>query len=139
MWHPGYLIRVGLETGWVPFYSYEVTNNGFKGTASVRAIPVLFVFSMPIGRRFHFFSGTGSYLMQTELNYRGNVISSDHSLGYMLAAAYVQPITRRLGIAVEGKWMDAVGTRDAMLSAQVQLRWGMSMRKQPPGSQRGVK
>src|SRR3954466_1517189 len=43
MYHPGHLLHVGLETGWVRFYSYTINNNGKQGATSTDATPILFV------------------------------------------------------------------------------------------------
>jgi hypothetical protein len=126
MWHPGYLLRIGVETGFLHFYSYRVESGGTRGNTEVRAIPLLFVFSMPVGNRIHLYTGAGSYLMTTWIDYRSNVKSTSSTLGWMFAANFLQPITRRLGVVAEGKWMDAGSTRDAALSLQVGLRWRIS-------------
>lgn len=126
MWHPGYLLRIGVETGFLHFYSYRVESGGVPGNTEVRAIPILFVLSMPVGNRVHLYSGAGSYLMTTWIDYRGDVKSTSSTLGWMFAANFLQPLTRRLGVVAEGKWMDAGGTRDAALSLQVGLRWKLS-------------
>jgi hypothetical protein len=122
MWHPGHLMHLGLETGWVRFYSYTIDNNGIKGTTELNATPLLFVLSMPLKERFHVFAGSGFYFMQSVLDYESKVTSKGYSLGYMFAASYFQPITKMFGIAAETKWMDATGTRDAVVSFQLQLR-----------------
>ena len=44
MYHPGHLLHLGLETGWVRFYSYTIDNNGVKGTTELNATPLLFVY-----------------------------------------------------------------------------------------------
>src|SRR5881275_249644 len=33
MWHPGYLLNLGIETGYTNFYSYDVNNNNVPGKA----------------------------------------------------------------------------------------------------------
>ena len=122
MWHPGHLLHLGLETGWVRFYSYTIDNNGVKGTTELNATPLLFVLSMPIKERFHVFTGSGFYFLQSVLDYEGKVTSKAYSLGYMFAASYFQPFSKMLGLAGEVKWTDATGTRDAVVSFQLQLR-----------------
>jgi hypothetical protein len=123
MWHPGHLMHVGLETGSVRFYSYTIDNNGKKGTTAVNATPLLFVLSMPLSERVHVFAGTGNYFMRSTLDYEGSVESNSRSLGWMLAAAYQKPISKNFGIAAEAKWMNATGTKDALLGLQLQLLW----------------
>jgi hypothetical protein len=123
MWQPDHLLSVGLESGWTEFYSYNTDHGGTSSKTSVTAVPILMVFSMPIGDRIHVFAAPGTYLLTSKLNYGGETVLSTNSLGWMLAANYVQPINKRIGIAGELKWMDAYETRDANLSIQVQLVW----------------
>jgi len=123
MWHPGHLLHAGIETGWVRFYSYSIDNNGKKGTTEINATPILLVFSMPVSSRFHVFAGTGIYLMRSILDYETKVTSKGYNLGWMLAASYLQPISKKFGLAYEFKWLNASGTNDRVLSAQVQIMW----------------
>lgn len=123
MWKPDFLLRLGLESGLVQFYSYKIDDNGIKSSTSVEAVPILLVFSMPVTRNFNLYSGTGTYIMRSVLNYDGKVTTTGLSLGWMAAAAYDFPISPTLGINAEIKWHKAVPTRDGSLNAQVQLRW----------------
>jgi hypothetical protein len=123
MWHPQYRLRVGLETGYVNFYSYSLKNGNNNGSVSISAIPVLVTWSMVLVKRLQIFAGLGSYFLTSRLNYLGKVQSASHSLGSNIALSYVQPISKNLGIAAEAKWMDAFQTRDQGISLQVQMRW----------------
>ncbi|MDO9374420.1 MAG: hypothetical protein V4725_11845 [Bacteroidota bacterium] len=123
MWKPDFLLRLGLESGLVQFYSYKIDDNGIKSSTSVEAVPLLLVFSMPVTRKLNLYSGTGYYVMRSVLIYDGKVTTTGLSLGWMLAAAYDFPISSTLGINTEIKWHKAVPTRDGSLNAQVQLRW----------------
>jgi hypothetical protein len=123
MWHPQYRLRVGLETGYVNFYSYSLKNGNNNGSVSLSAIPVLVTWSMVLVKRLQIFAGFGSYFLTSRLNYLGKVQSASHSLGSNIALSYVQPISKNLGIAAEAKWMDAFQTKDQGISLQVQMRW----------------
>lgn len=123
MWHPGNLLHAGLETGWLRFYTYTIDDNGNEGRTEINATPILLVFSMPVSQRIHVFTGTGIYLMRSILDYNGHVKSNGYNLGWMVAASYHQPISKKFGLAYEAKWMNASGTNDRILSAQIQLMW----------------
>jgi len=129
MWHPGHLLHIGLETGSLRFYSYTIDNNGKKGTTQVDATPIFFVLSMPVNERIEVFAGTGNYFMQTKLDYQGQVKSNVRSIGWMVAASYRQPLGEHLGIGAETKWMNSTGTKDALLSLQIQLAWKFKLKK----------
>ena len=123
MWHPQYRLRLGIETGYTDFYSYNLKNGNINGKVSLTAIPVLIVWSMPVLKRVSVFAGFGSYFLTSRLNYSGKVNSKSHSLGSNIAIAYAQPISRNLRLVAEAKWMDAFVTRDHALSLQVHFAW----------------
>jgi hypothetical protein len=124
LWHPDHLLRVGLETGHMTFYSYTFADSiGTKGKTALTAIPLLLVASMPVTARLNAFFGTGFYNVTSNLNYAGKASASKLSVGWMLAASYVHPITKDLGLGAELKWMDAAQTSDASIVGQLQLVW----------------
>ena len=125
MWKPDFLLRVGIETGLVQFYSYTIDDGGVKSSTSLEAVPILLTFSMPVTRNLNLYTGTGTYMMRSTLDYNDKVTTSSFSLGYMLAAAYDFPLTENLGINTEVKWLKAVPTRDGSLNLQVHLRWDL--------------
>ena len=123
MWHPGYRLHLGIETGYTNFYSYHVKNGNVSGKVSLHAIPLLIVWSMPVVKRVSIFAGIGSYWLTTRLNYDGQVKSKTFSLGSNIALSYTQPLSKTLGLAAEAKWMNAFETKDNLLSLQVLLVW----------------
>jgi len=133
MWHPDHRLRIGLETGWVPMYSYRGVTAGESARVNVEAIPILLVFSMPLAwlsgterslaRRLSISGGTGAYLVQSRLRYAGTVAESQTSLGWMVAGAYTQPIGRRFRVAAEVEWFNVTATEDAAFTAQLKLVW----------------
>ena len=123
MWHPNYRLRLGLESGYTNFYSYSLKNGNSSGKVNLRAIPILIVWSIKIVNRVNLFAGFGSYFLTTHLDYNGRVKSSTLSLGSNVALNYVQPISKKCGVAIEGKWLNAFQTKDNMVSLQLQLVW----------------
>jgi hypothetical protein len=123
MWYPDQLLRVGVESGWVKFYSYEIDDNGVKSSTEITGTPILVVFSMAFREHLNVYGGTGTYLVQSKLNYNGEVKATVASLGWMLAAAYDIPLSQNLGITSEAKWLWASGPKNGSISLQVHLRW----------------
>ncbi|MEO6548607.1 MAG: hypothetical protein ABIN94_11430 [Ferruginibacter sp.] len=123
MWHPQYRLRIGIESGFISFYSYNLKNGNNRGDVSLSGIPLLITMSMPIIKRLEFSAGFGSYFLTTRLNYLGKVKSSSRSLGSNIALAYLQPISKNVGLCAEAKWIDAFQTKDHGVSLQVQMRW----------------
>ncbi|MCW3088476.1 MAG: hypothetical protein JWQ78_1862 [Sediminibacterium sp.] len=124
LWHPDHLLRMGIETGHMTFYSYTLRDSvGNTGKTSLTGVPLLVVASMPITARLNAFFGTGFCHMTTNLDYKGSTSSGKFAVAWMLAASYIQPVSRNLGIGTELKWMDAAETADASVVAQLQLVW----------------
>ena len=123
LWQPQYRLRLGIESGYCTFYSYKLVNGNKQGKLSITAIPVMVVWSMSILKRLEIFAGLGTYLLTSKLDYGGKVSSKTNSLGTSVALAYEIPISRRVSIATEAKWMNAFETKDAIVSAEVGVVW----------------
>ena len=125
LWHPDHLLRVGFETGYMTFYSYTIKDStGKSGKSSLTGIPLLIVASMPVTARLNAFFGTGFFSMSTNLDYAGQKTAAHKfGVGWMLAASYVHPLNKRMGLGTELKWMDAAETGDASVCVQLQLVW----------------
>lgn len=123
MWHPDHLLRLGLETGMVPFYSYTIKDNNYTGEMHLSAIPIMLEWSMPVAKKFNVFLGYGIFILNSKLDYAGVTNSSTNSLGFTLAANYIHPLSDNLGIAGEVKWMNATETKNKVFNVQVQLVW----------------
>lgn len=121
MWYPDHLLRLGVETGYVTFYTYTLKDT--VGKVALNAIPFLVEWSMPITKRLNAFVGTGVYFLNSKLRYDGKASSTKASLGWVAAVSYTQPLTKNLGIATELKYMDASETVNALACVQVQLVW----------------
>ena len=123
MWVPDHRLRLGFESGWTTFYSYTIEGPGEQGSVDLVGVPLLITWSMPLTKRFSIFAGYGVYRITSKLDYYGTAVASTFSMGYAAALSYVHPLNDRVGIAIEGKWMNAVETRHTLLGGQVQLVW----------------
>ncbi len=123
MWLPDHRLRVGIESGWSPLYSYDIAGPGPKGRVELVAVPLLLVWGMPLTDRFSVFAGYGTYRITSKLDYLGTTRSSTFSLGYSAALSYVYPISEWVGVDMEVKWFNATETRHTVLAAQAHLVW----------------
>ncbi len=124
MWHPDHLLKLGLETGYMTFLSYTITDSANnKGKVVLNAIPVLLEWSMPLTKRINVFAGSGVYFTKTRLDYAGKTSSNKVSVGWMAAASYIHPLSKNLGLGTELKWLDAAESRDGSICLQLQLVW----------------
>lgn len=124
MWHPDHLLKVGLETGHLTFYSYHFRDSvNTEGVVKLNAIPLLIEWNMAVTRRLNLFAGSGVYFLRTNLDYRGKTTSNKISIGWMAAGSYIHPLSPAVGLGTELKWMNAAETANGILSLQVQLVW----------------
>lgn len=124
MWHPDHLLKVGLESGFINFYAYNLTDSaGNKGKIALDAIPLLLEWSMSVTKRFNIFAGSGAYLLNTHLNYLGKTNSKKISVGWMAAASYILPLSKNTGLGAEAKWLYAAETVKGTLCLQLQFVW----------------
>lgn len=124
MWHPDHLLKVGIETGHMTFYSYTFKDSaGVSGKTKIYAIPVLIEWTMAVTKRLNLFAGSGVYFLRTNLDYRGRTVSPKLSIGWMAAGSYIHPLSSSVGLGTEIKWMDAAETNNGIVSLQLQLVW----------------
>jgi hypothetical protein len=127
MWHPDHLLKFGLETGHMTFYSYTFKDSaGISGKAKVYAIPLLFEWTMAVTKRLNLFAGSGVYFLRTNLEYQGRTVSPKLSIGWMAAGSYIHPLSSSAGLGTEVKWMKAAETNNGIVSLQLQLVWKFS-------------
>ena len=70
MWHPSHRVSMGIETGFIIFYSYNFNDSlGKKGKLSFQSIPILVEYSFPLTKRLNIYAGSGIYLLYTVLDY----------------------------------------------------------------------
>ena len=124
MWFPDHLLKVGLETGQVTFYRYDLKDSaGKSGKISLNATPILLEWSMSLKKHLNIFAGSGIYLLNTKLDYAGEVTSKKLSVGWMAAASYIYPIGSQTGLGAEVKWLYAAETSNGSICGQLQLVW----------------
>ena len=122
MWHPGYRLNLGLQSGFTNFYSYDVKNN-VDGKLKLSDVPILVVWSMPIFKNVNIFAGFGSYLLTTDLDYKEAVKSTTFSLGANVALNYTLPLSKNLDLGGEIEWMSAFETKDNLVALKANLIW----------------
>lgn len=124
LWHPDHLLKAGWETGYITFYSYDLKDSAaHNGKIALNAIPVLLEFSMSLKNRINIFAGSGLYFLNSRLHYDGAVSSNKVTVGWMAAASYIQPLSKRTGLGTEIKWFYAAETSNGTLYGQLQLVW----------------
>ncbi|HWJ28827.1 MAG TPA: hypothetical protein VNS32_19940 [Flavisolibacter sp.] len=124
LWHPDHLLKAGLESGYVNFFSYNLTDSaGNKGKIALNAIPLLLEWSMSVTKRFNIFAGSGIYLLNTQLDYLGKTTSKKLSVGWMAAASYIFPLSKNTGLGTEAKWLYAAETSKGTICLQLQFVW----------------
>ena len=123
MWQTDHRLALGIESGMITWYSYESKHGTVDAKIKLTSIPILATWSMPVAKNIKVFGGFGSYLMTSHLDYQSEIKSKTMSLGWALAAAYLQPLKKDLSLAYEVKWSKAHETKDDIVSLQLQLVW----------------
>src|SRR3989304_6623140 len=129
MWQPEHLLRVGIESGYLSFYSYKQT--GFIsefGTTDVKsslsAVPIILVFAMELFDNFEVSSGVGVYFLFSEIDsYNNKVSSSVFSNGYYASLSYFHSLKHDISIGGELKYYYLSKIEDADLSLQFVLKY----------------
>lgn len=123
MWSPEYLLRVGLESGYIKLFSVDVKNldTDFGRTylrTNMSAVPLFIMWSMDLGKKVDINIGTGGFLLYSSVDSFGNkVTSTEFSNGYIISLTYLTTLHRDLDIGVELKW-------DYINKIGNELRWG---------------
>lgn len=124
MWHPDHLLKVGLETGRITFYSYKLEDStGREGRIALQATPILLEWSMSLKDRINIFAGSGLYILNSSLDYQGETKNTKLSVGWMAAVSYIYPLGKTVGLGAEAKWLYASETANGSIGGQLQLVW----------------
>jgi hypothetical protein len=124
MWKPDHRMKVGFESGYMTFYSYELKDSaGNKGKIALNAVPLLLEFSVVLVKRLNLFAGPGVYLLNSQVDYAGKAHSSKVTMGWMAALGYTQPLTKDVALGAEAKWLYAAETIRGSFGLQMQLMW----------------
>lgn len=129
MWQPEHLLRVGIESGYLSFYSYKQSSfTSEYGTTEVKsslsAVPIILVFSMELFDNFEIASGVGVYFLFSEIDsYNNKVSSSVFSNGYYASLSYLHPLNDDLSIGGDLKYYYLSKIEDANLSMQLVLKY----------------
>jgi hypothetical protein len=126
-WHPDHRLRVGMESGWTRFYTYDLKDveTSFGRTdasLSLSAVPLLVVFSMPVLGSFTLSGGTGGYLVRSHAtSFSKTVDVQRFSQGWMAAIAWGVPLSASIGVGAELKWYGASEFGDGVVAVQLQV------------------
>jgi len=124
MWQPDHILGVGLESGWTKLYSYT-TSGPEAGKVYLSQVPMYFVWSMKLWGALNVMGGYGYSRVNTKLDYAGTVNVGTWSMGWMAACSYERPVSKKLGVAAEIKWINPIETQDGAITLQVQLVWNL--------------
>ena len=129
MWQPEHLLRVGIESGYLSFYTYK--QSGFTseyGTTDVKsslsAVPIILIFSMELFKEFEVSTGGGVYFLFSEIDsYDNKVSSSIFSTGYYSSVSYYYLLNKDIKVGGELKYYYISKIEDADISLQFVLKY----------------
>jgi hypothetical protein len=129
MWQPDHILSVGLHTGYLQFFSFELKDAETAGgttdiTSSLTAIPFGILFSMKIIEGLNINGGTSIYFLNSHADSHGNeVTSSDVSTGSLLSLTYIRPLSKNIALGGEIRYNFVNKIQDGSLSLQAVLKY----------------
>jgi hypothetical protein len=125
LWYPDHRLRMGVESGWTRFYSYDLkdvaTSFGTTDASlSLSAIPLVAVFSMSLGGSVTLYAGAGGYFVRSHASSFGTTVDvTRFSQGWMAAISWDHRITEALRLGAELKWYGATEFGDGVVTLQL--------------------
>ena len=109
MWQPEHLLRIGLETGYVPIYFlktklYDTVYGDTDVKLSLSSIPIVAIFSMKTYDYLEIFGGIGGFILISDVTSFGNrVTNTSWSNVYEFGMNYLYPVSDKIKIGAELK------------------------------------
>jgi len=129
MWQPEHLLSVGLQTGYLQFYSFELNDiESGSGTTDIisdlTAVPIGILFSMRILEGLSISAGTSFYILNSYVESHGNINqSSDISIGSILSLTYTRALNKSFAVGGEITYNLVNKIQDGSLSLQAVLKY----------------
>lgn len=117
-------LAIGVETGYYRFYDVtkpSTANNPLFGQATLTAVPILLNFRMRVVGDFYVSAGTGICILNSKLTDFVTITkSSQLSLAaFHFSALYLKPVSDRLQLGGELKFINVAKTEDYGFALQV--------------------
>ncbi len=118
MWEPEHLLRLGIESGYLPlfyletkFYDIvlpdsvgELSLYDTEAELSLNSVPIMAVFAMEVVENFEVFGGVGGFILISEVaSFDNYVLSTSWSNAYELGFSYLYPLNKKLKLGGEVK------------------------------------
>jgi len=109
MWEPEHLLRLGIESGYLPLFYleskfYDTVFGSTEARLSLNSVPIIGVFTMEVFENFEIIGGVGGFILISEVSSFDNyVMHTSWSNAYELGFSYLYPINKKLKIGGEVK------------------------------------
>ena len=109
MWEPEHLLRLGIESGYLPLFYletkfYDTVFGDTEAELSLNSVPIMAVFAMEVVENFEVFGGVGGFILISEVTSFDNyVLSTSWSNAYEFGLSYLHPISKKLKLGGEVK------------------------------------
>ncbi|MEN8193746.1 MAG: hypothetical protein ABFS12_13065 [Bacteroidota bacterium] len=109
MWEPEHLLRLGIESGYLPLFYletkfYDTVFGSTVAELSLNSVPIMAVFAMEVVENFEIIGGIGGFLLISEVfSFDNYVLSTSWSNAYELGLSYLYPISKDLKLGGEVK------------------------------------
>ena len=129
MWHPGYRLGIGIETGYIQLYSFEQSGvetefGATDITAGLNTVPILVILSMNVYPRFDINVGLGPYILYSVADSHNNIAASTSTnTGFLASGSYLHPINNSISLGGELKYSYINKINDSNLSLQFVFKY----------------
>ncbi len=109
MWQPEHLLRLGIESGYLPLFYletkfYDTVFGDTEAELSLNSIPIMGVFAMEIVENFEISGGIGGFVLISEVTSFDNyIVNFSWSNAYELGFSYLHPLSKKFKIGGEVK------------------------------------
>jgi hypothetical protein len=132
MWQPEHLLSFGIESGFQRVYSVEVSNvatpfGTVSGSSVLNALPVMFVFSMPVIDHLELYAGAGFCVLYSTVEFLGDkTVANAYSPSFLGAASYLYPLSEDLRLGGEVRYTYFDRFVDQNIGIQVLLSYRLT-------------
>ncbi len=131
MWEPEYLLRIGVESGYLPLYDmktrfYDTVYGTTDAHLSLEAVPLVLIFSTQVYENVEVFGGVGGFVLFSEVSSFGNTVRNrSWSNAYEFGVNYLYPIAGNLKLGGELKTYYVLRLENFDLVFNVMLKYSL--------------
>jgi len=137
LWRPEHRLGIGIESGYYLMYSttrIQTDNGSSKLTSSLKVVPIFLTLSMNVVKHLDLNFATGwtsmIYFININKSKTNKVVGQTYSMSnFALGITYSIPLSKKIDLGSEIKYLNIGKTNDHHLSASVCMSYKLFRRK----------